>query len=114
MKAHSVVINLLWFTALAQAGQQLPAATRESQSGQRKPTAPISINSDVTRAWIPPLSNKSPIMNPFPTQSCPHPCQIDLIGCPYEKLPPRMGIRHYSNLMNFFNGEGEVFYAIRD
>jgi hypothetical protein len=27
---------------------------------------------------------------------------------------PRMGIRHYSNLMNFFNGEGEVFYAIRD
>ena len=53
-------------------------------------------------------------MNPLPTQSCPHPCQIDLIGCPYEKLPPRMGIPHYSNLMNFFNGEGEVFYAIRD
>jgi hypothetical protein len=25
-----------------------------------------------------------------------------------------MATRHYSNLMNFFNGEGEVFYAIRD
>ena len=72
MKAHSVVINLLWFTALAQAGQRLPAATWESQSGQRKPTAPISINSAVTTAWIPPISNKSPILNPFPTQSCPH------------------------------------------
>jgi hypothetical protein len=31
-----------------------------------------------------------------------------------KSFPPRMGIRHYSNLMNFFNGEGEVFYAIRD
>jgi hypothetical protein len=27
---------------------------------------------------------------------------------------PRMAIRHHPNLMNFFNGEGEVFCAIRD
>ena len=32
-----------------------------------------------------------------------------------KAFPPlRMATRHHPNLMNFFNGEGEVFSAIRD